>query len=775
MGDRAKKQHLLDQFLKKTSRPSNTSNNQQETPGQSPGADAKTCHQRNSSDNQPGTSCQSQDPVIKKEAHDGSHSFRYRFGYKQFRVTCHKHGTVLDALQTIKAFKNMTKEKQGMEVVIQREKEPRAAVSTHFPCHLIDNNELVTVTFIKDPGSGSSSYTQGHSKQRNKNKMQPGKLMTFNVKTRGGKTIIRKVIRNPELRKKVTYVCVYAYEGEKVKQALRRDGRFAETVFRKRCLLSESEMDVITEMSQPVDGLDGKMLVVTADLVGGVSQSQDSLEDFGNTPTEELSEPHGVTSEAGLSPQNPTTPDTAKTKLQSTEAGKDGRSLMEKQKWREIPNSQEILNTLRSQYAGLVNHMKDREKLKKPSDVQQFLRVEFGKKTQSFQEIKKLKRLIELSASVCLVIIKGKATGTGFLLFDKFILTNAHVVQKIYEQITNKLQQSVTVTFDFEDLDERTPNIPVKSEVVAYEKDDSGYIDFALLELSADPDITLPSGLLDTFSFPSPEGGICIIGHPEGGVKKKDPCFIIPYGDRERAVEKHVKENEEFLHVITNRYLVENGDIKTRLPTDTERITYDTCFFHGASGSPVFNVYCQLIAMHTAGYSYEGKSKKTQSIIEYAIPLSRTLQRIIIQAVRRKRVDVLQGFLNQGSWQLDVVLERVKTESVNDSLFTAFQEKLQFNRNTSATDQGEQRTFYQFLFDRVEATGVEATGVEATGVEATGVEATGVEAIGVEATGVEATGVEATGVEATGVEATGVEATGVEAMEVEAMEVEDNE
>ncbi|KAK6311239.1 hypothetical protein J4Q44_G00192940 [Coregonus suidteri] len=677
MGDRAKKQHLLDQFLKKTSRPSNTSNNQQETPGQSPGADAKTCHQRNSSDNQPGTSCQSQDPDIKKEAHDGSHSFRYRFGYKQFRVTCHKHGTVLDALQTIKAFKNMTKEKQGMEVVIQREKEPRAAVSTHFPCHLIDNNELVTVTFIKDP-----------------------------------------------------------------------------------------------------------------DLVGGVSESQDSLEDFGNTPTEELSEPHGVTSEAGLSPQNPTTPDTAKTKLQSTEAGKDGRSLMEKQKWREIPNSQEILNTLRSQYAGLVNHMKDREKLKKPSDVQQFLRVEFGKKTQSFQEIKKLKRLIELSASVCLVIIKGEATGTGFLLFDKFILTNAHVVQEIYEQITNKLQQSVTVTFDFEDLDERTPNIPVKSEVVAYEKDDSGYIDFALLELSADPDITLPSGLLDTFSFPSPEGGICIIGHPECGVKKKDPCFIIPYGDRERAVEKHVKENEEFLHVITNRYLVENGDIKTRLPTDTERITYDTCFFHGASGSPVFNVYCQLIAMHTAGYSYEGKSKKTQSIIEYAIPLSRTLQRIIIQAVRRKRVDVLQGFLNQGSWQLDVVLERVKTESVNDSLFTAFQEKLQFNRNTSATDQGEQRTFYQFLFDRVEATGVEATGVEATGVEATGVEATGVEAIGVEATGVEATGVEATGVEAIrveaigveatgveaiGVEATGVEATGVEATGVEAMEVDDNE
>ncbi|CDQ80483.1 unnamed protein product, partial [Oncorhynchus mykiss] len=643
--------------------PSNTSNNQQQTPDQSPGADAKT-HQGKSSGNQPGTSRQSQNPHIKKEAHDESHSFRYRFGYQQRRVICYTHGTVLDALRTSEMFKNMTKTRQGMEIVIQREKEPRAAVSTHFPCHLIDNEELLTVSFIRVL-NGSSSDTRGLYKQSNPPKIQPDKLMTFCVETEGGQNIKTKVMKNAELRKKVKYVCVYGYKGEKVKQALRRDGRFDKTVFKTRCVLSEPETGVDTEMSQPVDGLDGKP----------------------------------------LSPQSPTTTDTVKTQLQSKEAGKDGSSLVVKQKKQEIPNSKEILSILRSQYAGLVDHLKERENLKKPSDVQQFLRVEFGKKTQSFQEVKKVKKLMELSASVCQVRIEGTPKGTGFLLFKKFILTNAHVVHQIYEPITNKLQQSVTVTFDFEDLGERTQQIPVQSEVVAYGKGDSGNLDFALLELSSDPDITLPSSLLDIFSFPSLEGGICIVGHPEGGVKKTDPCFIIQHGDRKQAVEKHVTENEEFLHVINNRYFEEKWDIDTRLPRDTEKITYDTCFFHGASGSPVFNEYCQLIAMHTAGYSYQGKRGKTQSVIEYAIPLSGILEEIIIQAVRRKRVDVLQEFLSQRSMKLDVVMERVEAQSDNASLVKAFQEKLPFNSNSSATDQ---RTFHQFLFDK--ATGVDATG-----------------------------------------------------------------
>uniref|UniRef100_A0A674CKX0 Protein FAM111A-like n=1 Tax=Salmo trutta TaxID=8032 RepID=A0A674CKX0_SALTR len=707
MGDRVKKQSKLDQFLKRITRPSNVSNNQQHTPDQSPGADAKS----KSSGNQPGASSQTQDSHIKKEAHDVIHSFRYRFNLKKYSVTCHTYGTVLDALRTSEMFKNTTKKKQGMEIVIQREKEPRAAVSTHFPCHLIDNNELVTVSFIKVP-NGSSSDPQGLSKQSNQKKMHPGKLMAFNVETEGEKGIVNNVMKNPALRKKVKYVCVYGYKGEKVKHALRRDGRFDKTIFKTRCALSEPETGVDIEMSQTVDGIDGKrhqgckgeMLVVKVKRIGRVAQPQpDSLEDWDNTPTEELSFPPGGTSEAALCPQNPTTPDTVKTHLQSKEAGKDCSSLVVKQKRQEIPNSKEILNILRSQYAGLVDHMKKRENLKKPSDVQQFLRVEFGKKTQSFQEVKKVKSLIELSASVCQVRIEGNAKGTGFLLFDKFILTNAHVVQQIYEPITNTLQQSVTVTFDFEDLDEIPQQIPVKSEVVAYGKDDLGNLDFALLEVSSGPDITLPSSLLDTFRFPSPEGGICIIGHPEGGVKKTDPCFITQYGDRKQAVEKHVTENKEFFHVINNRYFEENSDINTRLLTDTEKITYDTCFFHGASGSPVFNEYCQLIAMHTAGYSYQGKRGKTQSIIEYAIPLSGILEEIIIQAVHRKRVDVLQGFLSQRSEKLDVVLERVKTQSDKASLVKAFQEKLPFNSYTSATDQGEQRTFHQFLFDKGDA------------------------------------------------------------------------
>ncbi|XP_029561894.1 protein FAM111A isoform X1 [Salmo trutta] len=350
MGDRVKKQSKLDQFLKRITRPSNVSNNQQHTPDQSPGADAKS----KSSGNQPGASSQTQDSHIKKEAHDESHFFKYRFKseYKIYSITCCHYGTVLDALQTSDIFKNTTKTKQGMEIVIQREKEPRAAVSTHFPCHLIDNDEEVVVSFIKGP-NGSSSDTQGLSKQsKPPQNIQPDKLMAFCVETEGGQNVKRKVMKNPELRNKLNYVCVYGYKGEKVKHALRRDGRFGETIF-TGCVLSDSETKVNTEMSQPVDGLDGKrhqgrkgeMLVVKVKRIGRVAQPQpDSLEDSDNTPTEELSIPAGGTSEAALSPQNPTTPDTVQTQFQSKETGKYDSSLVVKQKRQEISNSKEILN-----------------------------------------------------------------------------------------------------------------------------------------------------------------------------------------------------------------------------------------------------------------------------------------------------------------------------------------------------------------------------------------------------------------------------------------------
>ncbi|KAL0966959.1 hypothetical protein UPYG_G00302780 [Umbra pygmaea] len=684
----------------------NMSDNQPGTSNQSKVSKVKTSPENIKSDNQPGKSNQSQASKVKKVLHDESHTFQYLFGsknvsYAVYSVTCCYDGTVLDALQTSDVFRKVMTKYHEKEVVIQRQKD-LAAVCTDFPCHLIDVNEVLKVRFINGFGHGSSSDVKGQNVKSNERELPRDKLITFCIETTGGKNITTQVIKNPELRRKVKYVCVYAYKGEKVKFALRRDGRFDETIFKTECVLSDPK-GVNTEMSQPVDGLCGK--TVQVERIGLDPPPQlDSEEDCDNVQTEEQCETSDVKPEPASPAQNSTTPNTGNTEVQGKEAEK-GRSTVEiKQKRQEIPKTKEILEILRSQFAGLFKVLEDREKLTKCSDVQRFFREEFGKKTKGFQEVIIMRSLIKHGDSVCQVRYEGEPKGTGFLLFDKFILTNAHVIKPVYDKINNRLQQPVTVAFDYEDRTEGK-NWLVKESVVVYEKgiDMLGcYLDFALLELSPGHDINLPPGLLRKFSFPTTEGGICLIGHPEGGVKKIDLCFIITYEDRPEAINRHLNENQKFVHVINERYFEEEWDIDSCLQSDTGRITYDTCFFGGSSGSPVFNEHCQVVAMHTGGYAYKGIKEKTQSIIEYAIPLYSILKNIIIEAVIKKRVDVLEGFLEQtvNNDKLSIVLDRVQEQSKNASIVDAFKENLPSNSNTSATGQEQQRTFYQILFDR---------------------------------------------------------------------------
>lgn len=85
-------------------------------------------------------------------------------------------------------------------------------------------------------------------------------------------------------------------------------------------------------------------------------------------------------------------------------------------------------------------------------------------------------------------------------------------------------------------------------------------------------------------------------------------CSVINYKDRKAAIECSVLTDETFLHVLTQYNFA--------LMNDAENVTYDTCMYHGASGSPVFNDAGMLVAMHSGGYYAETKGKK-KSVIEY--------------------------------------------------------------------------------------------------------------------------------------------------------------
>lgn len=544
--------------------------------------------------------------------------------------------SILETLKTDFSFKDICKKNQkkgNMEVVIIRGEPTRAAVKPEFPCSLLNDNELLDIKFIKAGGNS------GTVKMRKLTDHTPENLVSFYIRTRGAKNI-HKVMKNEKLKGTVDYVCVYAVKGEKVKVALKRDGRFNGVMFSKGALYDQ-HTDSTVNLSTLVDQLGGKLFHVTVSphQTGSQESSQEMNQEF-ETAKDEKSEvpetPQATNSQASTNiPEKK-----AETPLQEKKSRKYPET-------KEIPNTQEILNLLRKQHGDLLKTLKEREKLKNNVEVKKFFRKEYDKSAQSFTEVKRVKQLMSLSNSVCQIRSDGSPKGTGFLLFDRFVLTNAHVVGDLVP-CTPQMKHKLTAAFMFEDLNNPCINIPLNENVVAFHKgkDDLGnHLDFALLELSSDVKLDLHQ-LLSCYSRPPTRGGVCIIGHPEGGVKRMDPCFIIAKEDREKAAEEYYEMNQnlEVFHVITQRCLAEDTEIKK------SQIIYHSCFFHGSSGSPVFDDHCNLIGVHTGGYVY--KRERVRSVMEYALPMFPILLHICMQCHQSERSEIVEHFQSQNNMKL---------------------------------------------------------------------------------------------------------------------------
>ncbi|XP_076025089.1 serine protease FAM111A-like [Genypterus blacodes] len=390
-----------------------------------------------------------------------------------------------------------------------------------------------------------------------------------------------------------------------------------------------------------VDDLEGKTFVITKLNGSPPPDSQSSLDDAYVTAGQEIEDPASVTDKS-VKKGKPVPPD----------APEEGI-------W-EVPNSKLMQGQLSSQFNEVVKAMKA-QKHPKVSNIQNLFREEFGKNDQSCREVKTMKKLMELSNSVCQVRVNGLPKGSGFLLVKGFVLTNFHVMESAYDQHQG-LHEEVTVHFSFESLDAVTETGAKVMEVVAfeYEKNGSGQeLDWALLRLGADQ--TVCDGLLSHFGVLPPSGGICIIGHPGGGVKQIDPCYVIPPESRSRAVKQYSEKYTEEVHIqlITPTFFKDVAEyVKLQ-----QVLTYDTCFYYGSSGSPVFDEHCKVVAMHSAGYTYTTKEGPMKSVIEYSYPLSHIMERILIQVMNKGRSDVLKEFNSCKNPQYWRVMEKVTEQS----------------------------------------------------------------------------------------------------------------
>ncbi|CAH2278489.1 Hypothetical predicted protein [Pelobates cultripes] len=218
--------------------------------------------------------------------------------------------------------------------------------------------------------------------------------------------------------------------------------------------------------------------------------------------------------------------------------------------------------------------------------------------------------------SVGLIKYQGCDTiiGTCFLLTGSLVITCNHVVRDILKY-TDSIQ-NCCIIFNYESDADKQIDYPVINEITSNTE-----LDFAILQLGNLPGETPPRGLLEYLELPPANGAVSIIGHPKNQFKMIDLCSVISYGLRNTII-----QNSPFLHLATKDTFQEMRD--------PNLVTYDTCFYSGSSGSPVFNAFGKLVAMHTGGYVVHLFNKKT-SIIEYGRSL---FDVIVCAAVEREEL-----------------------------------------------------------------------------------------------------------------------------------------
>jgi V8-like Glu-specific endopeptidase len=235
----------------------------------------------------------------------------------------------------------------------------------------------------------------------------------------------------------------------------------------------------------------------------------------------------------------------------------------------------------------------------------------------------------------------GTITATCFLVSEDMIATNWHVVDEIIKASRSSTlddHSEVYVHFDYEDngkkfnLENGCKLKPVSYSENKIHKD----LDYALLFLETPVEQVKTLGEFVLCAVPD-QGKVCIVGHPNGNEKQDELCAILPMHDDQRSLELERKFEEGSSKCRSNpasctlvsfaRQCVHSYQPQLQnLCHQRETMTYHVgSMGKGASGAPVFDMKCNIVALHTGGFAVDDGNS---SIVEYGITFQSIIQHL---------------------------------------------------------------------------------------------------------------------------------------------------
>jgi hypothetical protein len=133
------------------------------------------------------------------------------------------------------------------------------------------------------------------------------------------------------------------------------------------------------------------------------------------------------------------------------------------------------------------------------------------------------------------------------------------------------------------------------------------------------------------------------VGYPGGDEMHDETCVVVSnHSWREKLQQRHA----HCAGVHITRLEIE----QSTKGYDAKCLPYDTSLFSGASGSPVFDLNGNIVAMHTQGYTLDVEGGKC-SLMEFGVQFN------AIYEDMRRRYNVVEQFFPK--FNLDTDVERI--------------------------------------------------------------------------------------------------------------------
>ncbi|XP_034981947.1 serine protease FAM111A [Zootoca vivipara] len=502
------------------------------------------------------------------------------------------HDSVLSALKATRDICTHMEKSKGKEIYLIGKKGINGCINLGMPLKCMPDGSHFVMKCYRGQQLGDSAelrYRQHENREE--------ECILFYIDPKPAQS--SKLIRCRQLLKEYCKLCVFAPKGESIKDALCSDGRFKPELEEKNWVLMEDSKAIANTHS--VNDLSNKIFYVEM------------------------------------------------TKCAKSGGGPNSQQIAQESHGRQLQTCHYFKSDLLSLYPGLKDQeeimdrffAKTKKAQKRKKEVLRVCRVNYGKEISNAITVKMLKMQANLTQSVGYIEwgISGKeGSATCFVLCNRYILTCHHVVRMIVgegieeKQWASEISKKAQVIFSYEE------NHPEKEDFFSLEEwfeISSVDLDFAILKLKENGNKSrLPTGFVKLISPPPFDGLTYIIGHPGGETKSLDTCSVVTVVERQKESVRRWQQGTEAecssancgqgpqrcVHMLNPKVFL--TDLK-----NPNVLAYDTSFFGGSSGSPVFDRHGHLVAMHAAGYVYR-KNSNERSIIEFGFLMTSILSEI---------------------------------------------------------------------------------------------------------------------------------------------------